>query len=206
MAKTFLEVLVAPSFTPAALAVFASKKNLRIMQAPVFAFEEPGPDAPSAELFSQEAITVAGGLLVQTRDDTLFEKWETVTKTPVSDRDIDDMKFGMLVSMFAKSNAVLVIKDKAVLGAGAGQTNRVRAAAQALECAKSITDAKGEPPAHILVSDAFFPFRDCVDTAQTYGIKTIIQPGGSIRDGESVQACDEYGISMVFTGTRHFKH
>jgi phosphoribosylaminoimidazolecarboxamide formyltransferase/IMP cyclohydrolase len=112
----------------------------------------------------------------------------------------------MMVSMFAKSNAILVIQDRAVVGAGAGQTNRIWAAVQALERAKAVTDAAGKPPAKILVSDAFFPFRDCADAAAKFGITAIAQPGGSIRDKESIEACDEHGIAMVFTGTRHFKH
>jgi phosphoribosylaminoimidazolecarboxamide formyltransferase/IMP cyclohydrolase len=196
MAKTFLEVIVAPGFTKGALDVFAAKKNLRVVTSSVPAF-----DAQTTEVLS-----VAGGLLAQTADNTLFEKWETVTAREIPHEHLDDIKFGMMTSMFAKSNAVLVIKDKAVLGAGAGQTNRIWAAAQALERAKAITDAKGEAPARILVSDAFFPFRDCVDEAHKYGITCIAQPGGSMRDKESIEACTEHGIAMVFTGTRHFKH
>ena len=196
MAKTFLEVIVAPSFTPRALEIFAAKKNLRVIEASVGAYG----GAPV------EAMSVAGGLLVQTRDDELCEKWQTVTAREVPKEDIADMKFGMMVSMFAKSNAILVIKDKAVVGAGAGQTNRIWAASQALARAKAITDSRGENPARVLVSDAFFPFRDCVDEAHTFGITAIAQPGGSMRDKESIEACDEHGIAMVFTGTRHFKH
>ncbi|GMO46519.1 MAG: bifunctional phosphoribosylaminoimidazolecarboxamide formyltransferase/IMP cyclohydrolase [Treponemataceae bacterium] len=196
MAKTFLEVIVAPAFTDGALKIFAAKKNLRVVTASV--------SADSGDM--AESLSVAGGLLVQTRDDSLFEKWETVTKKSVPEEYVDDMKFGMMVSMFAKSNAILVMQDGAVAGAGAGQTNRIWAAVQALERAKAVTESAGKPPARILVSDAFFPFRDCVDAAAKFGITAIAQPGGSIRDKESIEACDEYGIAMVFTGTRHFKH
>jgi phosphoribosylaminoimidazolecarboxamide formyltransferase/IMP cyclohydrolase len=201
MSKTFLEVIVAPDFTQGARDVFATKKNLRIIEASVFSYADGAPAN-----FSSEVMAVSGGLLVQTGDAVLFEKWESVTTEKVPPEFLDDMKFGMMVAMFAKSNAVLVVKNKAVLGAGAGQTNRIWAATQALERAKAVTAAKGEPPAKILVSDAFFPFRDCVDEAHRFGITCIVQPGGSIRDQESIDACNEHGIAMVFTGTRHFKH
>ena len=98
------------------------------------------------------------------------------------------------------------IKDAAAIGIGSGQTNRIWAAQQALSRAKAVTDAAGKTPAEVLISDAFFPFADCVETAAKYGIKTIIQPGGSIRDEESIAAADKAGIAMVFTGRRHFKH
>jgi phosphoribosylaminoimidazolecarboxamide formyltransferase/IMP cyclohydrolase len=196
MAKTFLEVVVAPSFSQGALKIFSAKKNLRVVTASVSAYDGNAP----------EFLSIAGGLLAQTRDGALFEKWETVTKRDVPKEHIAGMKFGMMVSMFAKSNAILVIQNKAVVGAGAGQTNRIWAASQALSRAKAVAEAAGKPPAQILVSDAFFPFRDCVDEAHAYGIRTIIQPGGSIRDQESIDACNEHDIAMVFTGTRHFKH
>ncbi|MDR1786369.1 MAG: bifunctional phosphoribosylaminoimidazolecarboxamide formyltransferase/IMP cyclohydrolase [Spirochaetaceae bacterium] len=194
MSRTFLEVIVAPGFTEGALSVFKTRKNLRLVTMSV-----PAGDPV-------DALTVSGGLLAQTRDNVLFEKWETVTKAPAPDNYIEDMKFGMFVSIFAKSNAVLVVQDGAVVGAGAGQTNRIWAAEQALERARAVCAAAGAPPARILASDAFFPFRDCVDAAHRYGIEAIVQPGGSIRDQESIDACNEHGIAMVFTGARHFKH
>ncbi|MBO5400294.1 MAG: bifunctional phosphoribosylaminoimidazolecarboxamide formyltransferase/IMP cyclohydrolase, partial [Spirochaetaceae bacterium] len=119
---------------------------------------------------------------------------------------IDEMAFGMTVAMFAKSNAILVIKNKTAYGIGCGQTNRIWAADQALSRAKEKTDALGIGNAEVLISDAFFPFADCVEKAHEYGIKAIVQPGGSIRDQESIEACNKYGIAMIFTGTRHFKH
>ncbi len=194
MSKCFLEVIVAPGFTDDALAVFAQKKNLRIVIAEIEANDD------------FECMSVAGGLLVQNRDNQLFEKWDIVTKTKPTQEQIDEMAFGMTVAMFAKSNAILVIKNRTAYGIGCGQTNRIWAAGQALERAKEKTDALKIGNAEVLISDAFFPFADCVEKAHEYGIKAIVQPGGSIRDQESIDACNKYGIAMIFTGTRHFKH
>lgn len=194
MVKCFLEVIVAPGFTDEALEVFATKKNLRLITATVEA----------KEFF--DTMSVDGGLLVQSRDNELFEKWDIVTKAKPTQEQIDEMAFGMTVGMFAKSNAIIVVKDKAAIGIGCGQTNRIWAAGQALERAKEVTEREGKSQAEVLVSDAFFPFADCVEKANEFGIKAIVQPGGSIRDQESIEACNKYGIAMIFTGTRHFKH
>ena len=194
MSKCFLEVIVAPGFTDDALAVFAQKKNLRIVIAEIEADDD------------FECMSVAGGLLVQNRDNQLFEKWDIVTKAKPTQEQIDEMAFGMTVAMFAKSNAILVIKNRTAYGIGCGQTNRIWAAGQALERAKEKTDALKIGNAEVLISDAFFPFADCVEKAHEYGIKAIVQPGGSIRDQESIDACNKYGIAMIFTGARHFKH
>lgn len=194
MNKCFLEVIVAPGYTQEALEVFAAKKNLRIVVAEISADED------------WDCMAVDGGLLVQNRDNELFNKWDIVTKAKPTQEQIDEMAFGMAVAMFAKSNAILVIKDKAAIGIGCGQTNRIWAAGQALERAKEITDKSGTGNAEVLISDAFFPFADCVEKAAEFGIKAIVQPGGSIRDQESIDACNKLGIAMVFTGTRHFKH
>ena len=194
MVKCFLEVIVAPNFTEDALKVFETKKNLRIVKAEIDANDD------------YEVMSVAGGVLVQNKDNQLFEKWDIVTKAKPTQEQIDEMAFGMTVAMFAKSNAILVIKNKTAYGIGCGQTNRIWAADQALSRAKEKTDALGLGNAEVLISDAFFPFADCVEKAHEYGIKAIVQPGGSIRDQESIEACNKYGISMIFTGTRHFKH
>ena len=194
MVKCFLEVIVAPDFTEDALKVFETKKNLRIVKAEIDANDD------------YEVMSVVGGVLVQNKDNQLFEKWDIVTKAKPTQEQIDEMAFGMTVAMFAKSNAILVIKNKTAYGIGCGQTNRIWAADQALSRAKEKTDALGLGNAEVLISDAFFPFADCVEKAHEYGIKAIVQPGGSIRDQESIEACNKYGISMIFTGTRHFKH
>lgn len=197
MKKCFLEVIVAPGFTDGALNIFKDKKNLRLVIAEI----------PAKE--THEYLSVDGGLLIQSKDNCLFEKWDIVTKTKPTQSQINEMAFGMTIAMFAKSNAILVIKDRAAIGIGCGQTNRIRATEQALEQAKENVE-KGltcsTDNAEVLISDAFFPFDDCVKKAAGYGIKAIVQPGGSIRDADSIKACDESGIAMVFTGTRHFKH
>ena len=194
MVKCFLEVIVAPSFSQEALEVFAGKKNLRLIQA-----EIPAED-------KLDFMSVDGGVLVQDRDTDLFQRWDIVTKAKPSRSQIEEMAFGMTVAMFAKSNAVLVVKDGAAIGIGCGQTNRIWAAEQALSRAREKTDAMGVSCAEVLVSDAFFPFSDCVEKAAEYGIKAIVQPGGSIRDQDSIDACNRHGIAMVFTWARHFKH
>lgn len=194
MVKCFLEVIVAPGFTDDALEVFAAKKNLRLVTAEIEADD------------NYECMSVAGGLLVQNRDNVLFEKWDIVTKAKPTQAQIDEMAFGMTVAMFAKSNAILVIKNRTAYGIGCGQTNRIWAAEQALTRAKEKTQALGIGNAEVLISDAFFPFADNVEKANEFGIKAIVTPGGSIRDQECIDACNKYGIAMVFTGTRHFKH
>jgi phosphoribosylaminoimidazolecarboxamide formyltransferase/IMP cyclohydrolase len=194
MKKCFLEVIVAPGFTDEALKVLETKKNLRLITAEIATDEK------------WDCTSVDGGLLVQNRDNQLFDKWEVVTKKQPTQSQIEEMAFGMTIAMFAKSNACLVIKDKAAVGIGCGQTSRIWAAEQALERAKKITEGLGVKNAEVFISDAFFPFDDSVRKAAEYGIKAIIQPGGSIRDDESIDACNELGIAMVFTGIRHFKH
>lgn len=194
MIQTFLEVIVAPGFTDEALDVFASKKNLRLIVA----------DIPSDE--DWEYLSVDGGLLVQNRDRALFQRWERVTKNEPTPEQIEEMIFGMIVAIFVKSNAILISKDKTAIGIAGGQTNRIWAASQALERAKQFTDKERLSNAEVLISDAFFPFSDTVEEAAKYGIKAIIQPGGSLRDQESIDAANKLGIAMIFTGCRHFKH
>jgi phosphoribosylaminoimidazolecarboxamide formyltransferase/IMP cyclohydrolase len=192
LAELFLEIVVAPAFAPDALDILKKKKNIRIML------------SPAAPRDTHECIAVDGGLLVQTPDRSLMSKWEVVTEVQPPEELKLDMLFGMHAVTFAKSNAIAVIKDMTALGIGGGQTNRIWAAQQALERAKRAT---GEAePCRVMASDAFFPFSDCVEAAAAAGIKVIIQPGGSIHDKDSIEACNKHGIAMVFTGTRHFKH
>ena len=194
MVKTFLEVIVAPGFTDEALEILAAKKNLRLIIAEIQSDEE------------WEYLSVDGGLLVQNRDRALFDRWEQVTKLSPSPEQIEEMIFGMIVAIFVKSNAILISKDKTAIGIAGGQTNRIWAASQALERAKAFTDKEKNASAEVLISDAFFPFSDTVEEAAKYGIKAIIQPGGSLRDQESIDAANKLGIAMIFTGCRHFKH
>jgi phosphoribosylaminoimidazolecarboxamide formyltransferase/IMP cyclohydrolase len=200
LAELFLEIVAAPDYDDEALRILRAKKNLRVMKAAL------------PPVSSKECIAVDGGLLVQDADRKLLEKWDVVTKTAPDAADIADMVFGMRAVTFVKSNAIVVVKKRAALGIGGGQTNRIWAAEQAIaRCAKTVKEcgdsgAGDGIAARVLASDAFFPFADVVEAAAAAGIKAIIQPGGSIRDGESIEACDKHGIAMVFTGTRHFKH
>jgi phosphoribosylaminoimidazolecarboxamide formyltransferase/IMP cyclohydrolase len=194
LGELFLEIVAAPDFEPAALEILTRKKNLRLIKAAA----APGE--------SVECTAVDGGLLVQETDRRLLEKWEVVTRAAPAEPDIEDMIFGMRAVSFVKSNAIVVVKGRAAKGIGSGQTNRIWAAEQALARAAAGGGPAGEEPARVLASDAFFPFPDVVEAAAAAGIKAIIQPGGSLKDRLSIEACDRLGIAMVFTGTRHFKH
>ncbi|WP_300348366.1 bifunctional phosphoribosylaminoimidazolecarboxamide formyltransferase/IMP cyclohydrolase [Clostridium sp.] len=185
MVKIFLEVVAAPEFDEEALEVLRSKKHLRVIKCNNTPKDKKG------------MVTVDGGILVQGEDNKLSCEYSIVTKKQPTEKELDDMIFGMKVVKYVKSNAIVVVKDGVATGIGGGQVNRIWATKEALE--------RGQGGS-VLASDAFFPFRDCVDEAFKNGIKAIIQPGGSIRDEESIKACDEHGISMVFTGIRHFKH
>lgn len=193
MTKTFLEVILAPSYSKEALEVLSAKKNLRVIQCNL---QTAG---------DKEFLTVDGGLLVQDTDAKAHEKMEVVTNVKPDESQISDMLFGEIICKYVKSNAIVVVKDKQVLGVGAGQVNRIWAAEQALERAADKFSAK-MANGTVLISDAFFPFADVVETAVKWGVTAIFQPGGSVRDADSIKACNEAGISMVFTGTRHFKH
>ncbi|MCL2382443.1 MAG: bifunctional phosphoribosylaminoimidazolecarboxamide formyltransferase/IMP cyclohydrolase [Treponema sp.] len=202
LGELFLEIVAAPGFEDGALEILKKKKNLRIIKL---------SHCP-AEL--HECIAVDGGLLVQHSDRRLLEKWELVTKAAVAAADVRDMIFGIRAVTFVKSNAVMIVKDQAATGIGGGQVNRIWPTAQSLERSAAALQAAGEKggpwkdtgPARVLASDAFFPFDDVVEAAAAVGIKAIIQPGGSMNDKLSIEACDRHGIAMVFTGTRHFKH
>lgn len=194
MAKTFLEVVVAPDFDEDALAVFATKKNLRIVKAEI---------APASHT---EVLSVDGGLLIQERDNTLFSEWKVVTDKAPTAEEAAEMAFGMTIALFVKSNAIVAVKDRVAVGIAGGQVNRIWATEQALSRAKTLTESLSMEKATVMISDAFFPFADCVEMAAQFGIKAIVQPGGSMRDQESIDACNKHGIAMVFTGTRHFKH
>jgi phosphoribosylaminoimidazolecarboxamide formyltransferase/IMP cyclohydrolase len=196
LGELFLEIVAAPDFDAGALEILRKKKNLRVMK------------AKYAPRDAVECTAVDGGLLVQEADRKLLEKWEVVTRLSPAAADIPDLLFGLRAVSFVKSNAIVVVKDRAAFGIGGGQTNRIWAAEQALaRCAARASGESGNgKPAGVLASDAFFPFPDVVEAAAAAGIRAIVQPGGSIRDRESIEACDRLGIAMVFTGTRHFKH
>ncbi len=193
MGEIFLEIIIAPAFSDEALEVLKAKKNLRLLLLPDM--------SAKMNTNTMDIKKPSGGLLVQQTDDILFDgELKVVTKRVPSKSEMEDMKFAFKLVKHLKSNAISVAKDKASLGLGPGQVSRIWAAEAAL--ARAGEGVNGAA----LASDAYFPFDDCVRLAAKYGIKAIIQPGGSIRDEDSIKACDELGISMVFTGIRHFKH
>lgn len=202
LGELFLEIVAAPDFESGALERLKQKKNLRIVK------------LVKAPLETHEYTAVDGGLLVQQSDRKLLEKWELVTRAAPAAEDIKDMIFGMRAVTFVKSNAIMIVKDEAAAGIGGGQVNRIWPTVQSLErSAAAIKSAeagkipwKDSAPAKVLASDAFFPFADVIEAAAAAGIRSIIQPGGSLNDKLSIEACDKYGIAMVFTGTRHFRH
>lgn len=192
MKEIFLEIIIAPAFTKEALEILSVKKNLRLLTVPM-----------ETTLTSTKKITsVYGGLLIQEEDMyTLKDGTITIpTKREPTDKEWKDLKLAWQVVKHVKSNAILLVKDEMTIGVGAGQMNRVGAANIAIQQAGE--KAKGA----VMASDAFFPMDDTVELAAKAGITAIIQPGGSIRDEDSIKKCDEYGIAMVFTGVRHFKH
>ncbi|MCL2167703.1 MAG: bifunctional phosphoribosylaminoimidazolecarboxamide formyltransferase/IMP cyclohydrolase [Lentimicrobiaceae bacterium] len=194
MKNVFLEIILAPTFTEEALEILSAKKNIRLMTFDISRNHED----------KNVLLSVNGGLLVQDSDSATIQDYEckVVTEKSPSESEMNDLLFAMKVCKHVKSNAITLAKDKHTVGIGAGQMNRVGAAHIAFEQAKSAGFNKGIA----LASDAFFPFDDVVRMAYNYGITTIIQPGGSVRDEDSIKACNELGISMVFTGKRHFRH
>jgi phosphoribosylaminoimidazolecarboxamide formyltransferase/IMP cyclohydrolase len=192
MKTLFLEAIIAPSFSKDALEILGEKKNLRLLAA--------GEAKTGAKRF--DIKTVSGGILVQETDisDASPASYKVVTKRTPTAVEMHSLSLAWKVVKHVKSNAIVVASEGRTLGVGAGQMNRVGAAEIALKQAGE--KAKGA----VLASDAFFPFRDTVDAAAKAGITAIIQPGGSVKDEESIAAADEYGIAMIFTGMRHFKH
>lgn len=194
MKPIFLEIVIAPSYTPEALEILATKKNLRVMQVDM---------TPSAASIPQY-ISVNGGLLAQQLDtqvETVTPEM-CVTEVKPTEAQLADANFGWKIVKHVKSNAIVVVRDNHTIGVGAGQTNRVGSALIALEEAKNAGFTEGL----VLASDGFLPFDDTVALAAQYGVTTIVQPGGSIRDEDAIKKANELGITMLFTGVRHFKH
>lgn len=196
--KQFVEVVVAPDYEPGALELLQQKKNVRVLRT-------GGVDAPAALEFR----SVDGGMLVQRVDRATEDAaaFTVPTKRQPTSEELHELLFAWKVCKGVKSNAILVSRDHAGIGMGPGQPNRVDSAKLACERACEACARMGVAPVGLVcASDAFFPFRDNIDTLAGYGVTAIIQPGGSIRDEESIAACDEHGIAMVFTGYRHFRH
>lgn len=192
MHDIFLEIVMAPSYTAEALAVLQQKQNIRLLKIA----------NPATDKKVKKVVTVKGGLLVQTSDDGFVaeDDLQVVTKKQPTDDELADLLFSWKAVKHVKSNAIVLAKDKQTIGVGAGQMNRVGAAKIALEQAGDNTAGS------VLASDAFFPMPDTVEAAAKAGVTAIIQPGGSKRDQDSIDVCDQYGISMVLTNMRHFKH
>lgn len=192
MHKLFLEIIIAPSFSKAAFDVLASKKNLRLM---TLDFSEQANNQP-------EVVSVLGGLLVQDQDviQEKPEEWKVVTDRQPTPEELEALAFAWKAVKHVKSNAIVVANEHQTVGVGAGQMNRVGSVKIALD------EAKGRMDGAVLASDAYFPMDDSVEYAAQHGIKAIVQPGGSIRDKDSIAMANKYGVAMVFTGVRHFRH
>ena len=195
MHGVFLEIIIAPSYTDEALEILTTKKkNLRILELPF--------DAQDASEAEAEYTGVVGGLLVQNQDVVKESPadWQVVTKRQPTETEATALEFAWKAIKYVKSNGIIVTNDHMTLGVGPGQTNRVASVRIAIDQAKDRLDGA------VLASDAFFPFADNVEEIAKAGIKAIIQPGGSVRDQESIEAADKHGLTMIFTGVRHFRH
>jgi len=192
IAQTFMEVVIAPGFSDEARSILAQKKNLRLLLAPSVAPVQGG----------LELKRISGGLLVQERDDHILTRdmCKVVSKRQPTDEEWNDMMFAWSVAKHVKSNAIVFAKGGVTLGVGAGQMNRVNSTRIAVQHGGEAINGSA------VASDAFFPFRDGVDALAEAGATAVIQPGGSIRDEEVVKAADEHGLTMVYTGIRHFRH
>ena len=193
MNETFLEIIIAPSYSQDALAILSKKKNLRILQIDM---------ASKNDASEQKISEVSGGLLIQEKDVATFETATLAfpTNRKPTDAELKTARFAWTCVKYVKSNGILIARDNMTVGIGPGQTNRVGAAKIA------IGDAGERARGAVLASDAFFPMPDTVELAAAAGIEVIIQPGGSVKDADSIEACNKHNIAMIFTGIRHFKH
>lgn len=197
----FLEIVMAPSFAPDALELLCTKKNLRVLKV----------DMRKDNTVRKQYVSMNGGMLVQDRDINTkpVSAEQCVTEAKPTAEQLADLEFAWKIVKHVKSNAIVVAKNGMTYGVGAGQMNRIGSAEIALKQAQATLKEEGKDimtEGLVLASDGFFPFNDCVALAAEYGIKAIVQPGGSIRDEDSVKLADEKGITMLFTGERHFKH
>jgi len=190
--KIFIEIVVAPDFDEDALEILKKKKNIRLIKLPSI-MEKQAEGAYNLK-------KVAGGLLIQELDRPLMEDFETVTERIPTDKEKEDLIFAWKVVKHIKSNGIVLAKDKQTIGVGPGQVNRIWAVENCVK--QALVDTKGS----VMASDAFFPFPDSVEEAAKAGVTAIIQPGGSMNDDASIEKANQYGIAMIFTGMRHFKH
>ena len=191
LVQIFLEVVIAPSYDAEALEILSQKKNLRVLEIPDL--NEP----LSSEMRMQ---SIPGGLLLQEKDTELYDELKVVTKRQPDAHEMEDLAFAWKVAKIIKSNGIVIAKDEATLGIGVGEVNRFWAVRAALE--RAAEDRHGG----VCASDAFFPFSDSVQALAEAGITAVVQPGGSIKDQDSIDAADRAGMSMLFTGMRHFRH
>lgn len=198
LSEIFLEAVIAPGFEEGALGVFSAKKNLRVID-----FGEITPEKLRFGAHDYDIKRVSGGVLLQTLDVESASDLKTVTKRGPDEKELEDLLFAWNVCKHVKSNAIILAREGGAIGIGAGQMSRIDSTRIAMLKAK---DAGLEVRGTVLASDAFFPFRDNVDLAAEHGVTAIIQPGGSIRDEEVIEAANERNIAMVFTGVRHFRH
>jgi phosphoribosylaminoimidazolecarboxamide formyltransferase/IMP cyclohydrolase len=194
--RQFVEVIIAPSVDKAASEALSAKQNVRVLSCGEW-------DTPVSPGLDYKRVT--GGLLVQDRDTGIIgtDDLKVVTQRAPSAQELQDLLFAWKVGKFVKSNAIVYCKNGMTIGVGAGQMSRVYSARIA---AIKAADADLQVAGSVMASDAFFPFRDGLDSAAEVGITAVIQPGGSMRDDEVIAAADEHGIAMVFTGMRHFRH
>ena len=192
MSQLFVEVVIAPTYDSAALECFSRKKNLRVIEIP------PQSDHSSP----LNVRSIQGGFLAQDQDAYYLktENLEVVSKTEPAEEQMKDLLFSWIVCKHVKSNAIVLVKDEQTLGIGAGQMSRV----DSVEL--SVRKANLSLAGSVMASDAFFPFPDSIEAAARAGVKAVIQPGGSIRDQEVIEAANRHGLAMVFTGIRHFRH
>jgi phosphoribosylaminoimidazolecarboxamide formyltransferase/IMP cyclohydrolase len=191
--KIFFEIIVAPDYEPEALKILKTKKNRIILKKKSYQFPE------------KQFRSLLNGVLEQEKDTKTEqpEELKVVTRVAPTADQTEDLLFANKIVKHTKSNSIVLVKNKQLIGSGTGQTSRIDALKQAIEKAKNF-----ELPldGSVMASDAFFPFADSVEIADQAGVKAVIQPGGSIRDQESVDYCDQHNMAMVFTGFRHFKH
>ena len=194
LSKIFTEVIIAPSFAPEALEVLSAKKNIRLLQLPA---------DPALE--EREVRQISGGFLVQSADRfeadaSLLEGWTLVAGAPASGQTVDDLEFAWRACRAVKSNAILLASEGASVGVGMGQVNRVDS------CHLAVSRAGERAAGSVAASDAFFPFADGLEVLLEAGVSAVVQPGGSIRDEEVIAAAEKAGVTMYFTGERHFFH
>jgi phosphoribosylaminoimidazolecarboxamide formyltransferase/IMP cyclohydrolase len=193
--KAFTECVIAPGFDKKALSVFSAKKNLRIIEV-----------AAKTGTGNKQFRSAMGNMLVQENDSKIADTLKFVTEIKTDKKAIDSLIFAFTIAKYVKSNAIVLVRGKKTVGIGAGQMSRIGSMKVAVAKMKSGNQQPASREPLVLASDAFFPFRDVVDEAAKIGVKAIIQTGGSVRDGESIQAGNEYHIPIIFTGIRHFRH